>query len=128
MADQVFVQDKRFIPQAEGGQIRCCMMVDRCIICSTPLYEGSYRSITSLRRGAVYSSSWKQKLVTCSSTNSKVVSVYNVLPQLLWTAKFLKQQALNMKETILYQDNMRLILLEKNGCQSSTKQTKHMDI
>ena len=33
-----------------------------------------------------------------------------------------------MKETILYQDNMSSILFKKNGHQSSTKWTKHMDI
>ena len=35
---------------------------------------------------------------------------------------------MEVKETILYQDNMSSMLLERNGQQSSTKRTKHMDI
>ena len=78
-------------------------------------------AVMSLGRGAVYSGSWKQKLVTCSSTETEVVGVYDVLLQLSWTAQFLKEQGINMKETILYQDNMSSILFKKNGHQSSTK-------
>ena len=55
-------------------------------------------------------------MVMRSSTESEVVSVYDVLPQILWTKKFLEDQGVTIKETVLYQDNM------------STKRTKHMDI
>ena len=82
----------------------------------------------SMGNGSVYSRSWKQKMVTRSSTESEVVSVYAVLPQILWTKKFLEDQAVTIKETVLYQDNMSSMLLEWNGRQSSTKRLKHMDI
>ena len=82
----------------------------------------------SLGNGSVFSGSWKQKLVTRSSTESEVVGVFDVLPQVLWTRKFLEDQGVEVKETILYQDNMSSMLLERNGRQSSTKRTKHMDI
>ena len=59
---------------------------------------------------------------------SEVVSVYGVLPQILWTKKFLEDQGVNIKETVLYQDNISSMLLEWNGQQLSTKRTKHMDI
>ena len=78
--------------------------------------------------GSVFSSSWKQKLVMRSSTESEVVGVYDVLPQILWTKKFLEDQGVGIKDTVLYQDNMSSMLLERNGRQSSTKRTKHMDI
>ena len=78
--------------------------------------------------GSVFSGSWKQKLVTRSSTESEVVGVYDVLPQILWTKKFLEEQGVRIKETVLYQDNMSSMLLERNGRHSSMKRTKHMDI
>ena len=56
------------------------------------------------------------------------MGVFDVLPQVLWTKKFREDQGVEVKETILYQDNMSSMLLERNGRQSSTKRTKHMDI
>ena len=82
----------------------------------------------SMGNGSIYSGSWKQKMVTRSSTESEVVGVYDVLPQILWIKKFLEDQGLTIKETVLYQDNMSSMLLERNWRQSSTKPTKHMDI
>jgi hypothetical protein len=43
------------------------------------------------------------------------------MPQLIWTAHFLNGQGVNIDESILYQDNTSLILIEKNGRSSSTK-------
>ena len=67
-------------------------------------------------------------MVTRSSTESEVVAVYDVLPKILWTKKFSEDQGVTIKDTVLYQDNMSLMVLEQNGRQSSTKRTKHMDI
>ena len=93
-----------------------------------PDMRGHTRATMSMGTGSVFSGSWKQKLVTRSSTESEVVGVYDVLPQILWTKKFLEDQGVGIKDTVLYQDNMSSILLERNGWQSSTKHTKHMDI
>ena len=93
-----------------------------------PDMRGHRGATMSLGNGSVFSGSWKQKLVTRSSTESEVVGVFDVLPQVLWTKKFLEDQGVEVKETILYQDNMSSMLLEQNGWQSSTKRTKHMDI
>jgi hypothetical protein len=82
----------------------------------------------SLGKGSIYSTSSKQKLVTRSSTKAEVVGVHDVMPQLIWTVHFLKGQGMNIDESILYQDNTILILLEKNGWSSSTKWTRHMNI
>ena len=81
----------------------------------------------SMENGLVYIGSWKQKMATRSSTESEVVGIYDILPQSLWTKKFLEDQGVTIKETVLYQDNMSSMLLERNGRQSSTKRTKHMD-
>ena len=57
-----------------------------------------------------------------------MVGVHEVMPQLLWTAQFLQEQGFDINDTILYQDNMSSILLEKNGRSSSSKRTRHMNI
>ena len=90
--------------------------------------KGHTGATMSLRQGSVYAGSWRQKLVTCSCTESKLFGVYDVLPQAMWTAKLPCEQGMDLYKTILYQDNMSSILLTKNGQQSSTKRTKHMDI
>ena len=93
-----------------------------------PSMHGHTGATMSMGNGSVYSRSWKQKMVMRSSTESEVVGVYDVLPQILWTKKFLEDQGVTIKETVLYQDNMSSMLLEQNGRQLSTKRTKHMDI
>ena len=93
-----------------------------------PNMRGHTGATMSMGNGSIYSGSWKQKMVTQSSTESEVVGVHDVLPQILWTKKFLEDQGMSIKETVLYQDNMSSMLLERNGQQSSTKRTKHMDI
>ena len=50
------------------------------------------------------------------------------MPQVLWTRYFLEAQGYGIDETILYQDDMREILLEKNGNKYSTKNTKHINV
>ena len=93
-----------------------------------PDMRGHTGATMSMGNGLVFSGSWKQKLFTRSSTESEVVGVYDILPQILWTKKFLEDQGVSIEETVLYQDNMSSMLLERNGRQSSTKRTKHMDI
>ena len=90
--------------------------------------KGHTGGTMTLGTGSVYSSSSKQKIATRSSTECEVVGVYDILPQIQWTDKFLKAQGLDLDVTIVYQDNMSAMLLEKNGRLSSTKRTKHMDV
>jgi hypothetical protein len=82
----------------------------------------------TLGKGSMYSTSVKQKLMTCSSTEAEVVAVHDVMPQMLWTAYFLKGQGIHVPDSILYQDNMSAMLFEKNGHASASKQSRHMNI
>ena len=86
-----------------------------------PDLKGHTGATMSLGNGSVFSGSWKQCMVTWSSTESELVGVYDVLPHFLWTAKFLQAQGVDLNETMVYQDNMSSILLDKIGQQSSTK-------
>lgn len=90
--------------------------------------KGHTSGTLSLGRGSIYSKSTKQKLVARSLTESEVNGVHNVLPQAIWMSNFLQDQGVNIKESILFQDNMSSILLEKKSRSSSSKQTRHMNI
>ena len=90
--------------------------------------KGHTGAALSLGKGGIYSGSWKQRLVACSSTESELVGVYDILPQILWTKQFLDEQGWLDSATVVYQDNTSSILLERNGRSSSTKRTKHMNI
>ena len=90
--------------------------------------KGHTGATLSLGKGEIYSGSWKQRLVACSSTESELIGVYDALPQVLWTKQFLEEQGWLDSATVVYQGNTSSILLEKNGQSSSTKQTKHMNI
>ena len=90
--------------------------------------KGHTGATLSLGRGGIYSGSWKQHLVARSSTESELIGVYDVLPQVLWTEQFLEEQGWKESATVVYQDNTSSILLERNGRSSSTKQMKHMNI
>jgi hypothetical protein len=82
----------------------------------------------SLGKGTVYNTSTRQKLNTKSSTESELVGVNDVMPQILWTRYFLEKQGYGVKESIIHQDNQSSILLEKNGRGSSSKRTRHINI
>ena len=90
--------------------------------------KGHTGATLSLGKGGIYSGSWKQRLVARSSTESELVGVYDVLPQVFWTKQFLEEQGWLDSATVVYQDNTSSILLERNGRRSSTKRTKHMNI
>ena len=68
------------------------------------------------------------RLVARSLTEAELIGVHDLMPQIVWTGYFLKAQGLEIVDSILYQDNMSAMLLEKNGRQSSTKRTRHINI
>lgn len=70
----------------------------------------------------------KQKINGKSSTESKLVVIDDMLPQVLWTLYFLEVQGYDIEKNIVYQDNKSTILLEMNGKGSSSKWTKHIKV
>jgi hypothetical protein len=89
--------------------------------------KGHTGGTMSMGKGSIYSVATGQKLVARSSTESELIGVHDVMPQILWTSYFLQAQG-QKTDTLLYQDNMSSILLEKNGRRSSTKRTRHINI
>jgi len=79
----------------------------------------------SLGKGSVCSTSSAQKLVTRSSTECELVGAHDVLPQAIWTTRFLEGQGQRV-DSVMFQDNMSTMHLEKNGRASSSKRTRHI--
>ena len=82
----------------------------------------------SLGKGALYSASTKQKIVTSSSTEAELVGVSDTLPKILWCRHFMEAQGCNVEDVYVYQDNQSAILLENNGMKSVGKGTRHVKI
>ena len=89
--------------------------------------RGHTGTMFSLGRGAVLSSSMKQKMNTKSSTESELVGAYDGLSLILWSRYFIEAQGYTINHNILYQDNQSTMLLQRNGRASSTKRTKHIN-
>jgi hypothetical protein len=90
--------------------------------------KGHTGATMSMGTGSITGISKKQKINTRSSTESELVGVHDVAPQMLWTRYFIKAQGYKLKESILHQDNMSAMLLETNGKESSSKRTKHINV
>ena len=95
-------------------------------------------ALLTLGKGAVLSLSCKQKLNSKSSTEAEIIGVDDAKNFTMWVNLFVKKQIKGVaprsvlktigKETIIQQDNTSSIQLERNGKQSSTKRTRHIDI
>ena len=82
----------------------------------------------SLGRGVLFSKSTKQKLNSKSSTEAELATSSEVLPQILWTRYSLEDQGVDVRESVLYQDNTNAIQLERNGKASGGQRTTHINI
>ena len=78
-------------------------------------------------KGAVQSTSAKQKLSASSSTTSELVGADQVLPMVLWTPLFMEAQGHCIEENKAWQDNQSTMPLEKNGKTSSGKRTRALN-
>lgn len=88
--------------------------------------RGHTGALMTMGKGAVASSSRKQKINTKSSTETELVAVDDKLGDILWMRYFLESQGYTIQENILYQDNMSSLSLEKNGRISGSGRTKHI--
>jgi hypothetical protein len=88
--------------------------------------RGHTGALMTLGRGAICSSSRKQRINTKSSTETELVAVDDKLGDILWMWYFLEEQGYTVESNIIYQDNMSTLSLEKNGCISGSNRTKHI--
>ncbi len=93
-----------------------------------PDMKGQTGGAMTMGMGFLLDKSTKHKLNTRSSTESEIVAVDDLIPQILWVHLFLKAQGFAVSNNILYQDNNSAMLLETNGRASSSKHTRHIEI
>jgi hypothetical protein len=90
--------------------------------------KGHTGGCLGLDQGSLANKSTKQKLNTRSSTETEIVSVDDVMPDILWHNLFLEEQGYKATNTIVHQDNMSTMLWEKNGRQSVGKRAKQINV
>jgi len=78
--------------------------------------RGHTGALMTLGKGAIVSSSRKQKINTKSSTETELVAVDDKLGDILWMRYFLESQGYTIENNIIYQDNMSTLSLEKSTC------------
>ena len=82
----------------------------------------------SLGWGVFHARSGKQKINTKSSTESELVGTSDYLPYDIWAIMFLMAQGYKIVENILFQDNQSEIRMLKNGRNSCTGNSRHIDV
>jgi hypothetical protein len=78
-------------------------------------------------RGFPLDKSTKHMLNTHSSTESEIVAVNDLIPQILWACLFMRAQGFMVRDNILYQDSKSAMVMAMNGQASSSKCTKHIN-
>jgi hypothetical protein len=78
--------------------------------------------------GTIHARSSKQKLNTKSSTEAELVGLSEYIPYNIWLVNFMKEQGYEIKHNIVYQDNQSAIRMAKNGRNSCTGNSRHIDI
>ena len=84
--------------------------------------------LSSFGIGAVHARSKSSKINVKSSTESELVSTSEYLPHTLWLRHFMIGQGYEIKENTIYQDNKSAILMEVNGRNSCTGNSRHINI
>ena len=82
----------------------------------------------SMGLGVLHARSSMQKLNVKSSTEAELVGLAEYLPYNLWLLMFLREQGYEISNNIIYQDNKSVILIESNGRNSCTGNSRHIDV
>ena len=109
------------------GTGRILIFIDGSFAAHTDM-RGHTGTMTTMGKGAMLSSSSKQKINTRSSTGCEVVAVDEGITKPLWMRNLLLSQNQQVTDCILFQDNQASMQLEKNGFASAGKRSRHFDI
>jgi hypothetical protein len=88
--------------------------------------KGHGGAVFTVGKGAISSYSRKMKMNTQSSTETELITANMFMPEMLWSLYFIQAQGYEAECVGLYQDNISIQLLLKNGKMSSEKRTKHI--
>ena len=89
---------------------------------------GHREGAISIGYGLIHIQVGKQKINTKSSTESELVGVAEYIPYNLWILMFLEAQGYDVKDNVIYQDNQSAMLMEKNGRNLCTGNSRHINI
>lgn len=78
--------------------------------------------------GVFHAKSSKQKINTKSTTESELVGVSEYMPYNIWAILFLEAQGYKVIRNVLFQDNQSAILMQKNGRNSCTGNSRHINV
>ena len=67
-----------------------------------PDMQSHTRGVMMVGKGAVYTSSIRQKINTKTSTEAEMVGVSDLIGQVLWTRSFLEEQGHNVNSNTVY--------------------------
>ena len=70
----------------------------------------------------------KQKINIKNSTESELVEMGKYVPYKKWFIMFMGEQGYAIKNNVIYQDNHSTIRMEKNGRNSCTGNSRHINI
>jgi hypothetical protein len=113
--------------EADKGKVLLCRWYPDAAFAVHLDLKSHTGAVLTLGKGAVNTISAKQKLNTRSSTEAELLGADDIVTQAMWTRMFLEEQGYSC-ETTVYQDNTSAILLEKNGIESSSKRTRHINV
>ena len=82
----------------------------------------------SLGYGVIHCRSSKQKLNTKSSTEAELVGSSDYMPYNIWNVMFWREQGYEFSRNLLLQDNQSTIKMLRNGRNSCTGNSRHIDI
>ncbi len=85
-------------------------------------------AVLTFGKGAVYSKSSKQKLVSKSSTEAELIGLSDSMSQVLWTRYFMIEQGYGVGSVKVYQDNQSTMILAEKGRLTATGRTRHVNI
>ena len=89
--------------------------------------KGHTGGTMSFGKGVLHAKSSKQKLNTKSSTETELVGLSEYIPYTIWMKNFLHEQGYKVTGNV-YQDNQSSIKMEKNGRNSCTGNSRHVNI
>lgn len=84
--------------------------------------------LMSMEIGLIHAKSPMNKINTKSTTEAELVSVGEYLPHNIWFMHFMEAQRYKLKDNVLFQDNKSAILMEKNGRNSCTGNSRHINV
>ena len=84
--------------------------------------------LITMGHGIVHGKSSVQKINTKSACKSELVAVAEYLPYLIRFRYFMQAQGYVIENNILYQDNKSAILMERNGRNSCTGNSRHINV